>query len=97
MCVKFFFEEEIYAAISSLEDTLKIRLPRRNAAKEDDNLSKLTKHVTDLYDKLFTLDASSTPIQFLAADITRVPSAEWEQNNTVSCLARTTSRFDSQS
>ena len=44
MCVKFFFEEEIFAAMSSLEESLKIRLPRRNATKEDDNLTKLTKH-----------------------------------------------------
>ena len=41
----------------------------------------LVKHLTDIYNKLFSLDASSTPIQFLAADITRVPSAEWEQGN----------------
>ena len=76
-CAKFFFEEEINAAMTALEDTLGIRLRKRYNKGEDINV----KHVTDLYDKLFSLDASSTPIQFLAADITRVPSAEWKQDN----------------
>ena len=77
MCVKFFFEEEITAAMTSLENTLGIRLRKRYNKGEDINV----KHVRDLYDKLFSLDASSTLIQFLAADITQVPSAEWEQDN----------------
>ena len=76
MCAKFFFEEEIFAAITALEDTLGARLPKRYKGE-----GIRVKHVTDIYDKLFSLDASSTPIQFLAADITRVPSAEWEQGN----------------
>ena len=77
MCIKFFFEKEINSAITALEDSLGIRLPKRYKVGEDICVKK----VTDLYEKLFDLDASSTPVQFLAADITRVPSAEWEQNN----------------
>ena len=77
MCVKFFFEEEINAAMSALEQTLGIRLPKRYNKGEDISV----KHVTDLYDRLLSFDASSTPIHFLAADITRIPSAEWEQAN----------------
>lgn len=77
MCVKFYFENEITAAFSSLENTLNVRLPKRYNKGED----VILKQVTVLYEKLFSLDASASPIRFLAEDITRIPSAEWEQEN----------------
>ena len=80
MCVKFFFEEEITAAFSALENSLNIRLPKRYNKGDDIAL----KQVTVLYEKLFSLDASASPIKFLAEDLNRIPSAEWEQENSVS-------------
>ena len=67
MCVKFYSLEEIKAAIKFLEDVLETRLSGRNK----DNLEQ--KHVSDLYDKLWSIDGSSTRIQFLGADLNRVP------------------------
>ena len=68
MCVTFYSLEEIQNAVSCLESALSIQLSKRN--KSDNLQSKL---VTDIYNKLWSLDASSTQILFLAADLSRVP------------------------
>ena len=68
ICVKFYSLEEIQSAVSCLESALNIRLSKRN--KSDDIQQKL---VTDLYDKIWSLDSSATQIRFLAADLSRIP------------------------
>ena len=68
ICVKFNSLDEIQSAISCLESALRIRLSKRH--KSDDLQQKL---VTDLYDKIWSLDASPTQIRFLAADLSRIP------------------------
>ena len=68
MCVKFYSLEDVKSAVAFLKDELDIRLSGRN--KSDD---LQLKHVSDIYDKLWSLDSSSTRIQFLAADLARVP------------------------
>ena len=67
MCLKFYSLDEVLTSVNVLESTLDIRLSRR---KGDDVQLKL---LADIYDKLWSLDASSTPIQFLAADLNRIP------------------------
>ena len=68
-CVKFYSLSEITDAISVYESALKIRLSKRN--KSDDLQCKL---LNDLYDKIWSLDASNTQIPlFVAADLSRVP------------------------
>ena len=64
ICVKFYSLDEIQSAISCLESALRIRLSKRH--KSDDLQQKL---VTDLYDKIWSLDASPTQIRLLAADL----------------------------
>ena len=68
ICVKFYSLEEIQSATSCLESALGIRLSKRH--KSDDLQQKL---VTYLYDKIWSMDASSTQIRFLAADLSRIP------------------------
>ena len=67
MCLNFYSLEEVLSTVDFLESSLDIRLSRR---KGDDVQLKL---LTDMYEKLFSLDASSTKIQFLAADLNRIP------------------------
>ena len=76
MCVQFFSLEEIQLVVSCLESALNIRLSKRH--KSVDIQQKL---FTDLYDKIWSLNASSTQICFLAADLSRVPR---ERDNTES-------------
>ena len=77
MCVKFYSFEEIKSAASLLETVHELRLPKRNKS-DDTPLKIMTKHVADLYERLKSLDNNSTRIQFLAADLTRLPR---EQEN----------------
>ena len=68
-CSAFYELPDIYTAISTLESALKICLSKRNTS--DDLKVKL---VTDLYDKIWSLDASATSLPtFVAADIEQVP------------------------
>ena len=72
VCAKFYHINEITAAITTLESTLKIRLSKRH--KADDLPVKL---LSDIYDKLWSLDASATQIvpKFVACDLSRIPQA----------------------
>ena len=68
-CAKFFHVDEITAAIATLESSLKIRLSKRNRS-DDLNLKLLS----DVYDKLWSLDANTTQIpKFVASDLSRIP------------------------
>ena len=51
-CVKFYSVEEINAAISVLESSSDVRVPKRNKGDA-------SKMIFDVYDKLFTLDSTA--------------------------------------
>ena len=77
-CAKFYSAEEIYAAISALETSSDIRISKRNKGDK-------TKLLADIYDKLFTLDASTTKLPvFVAADLSRVPQDREDSDSLVS-------------
>ena len=68
-CVKFYSMDEITTGIALLESELNIRLSKRN--KSDDLQSKL---LNDIYDKIWSMDASGTQIpRFVALDLSRIP------------------------
>ena len=69
ICAKFFHQDEITAAIPIFESTFKIRLSLRQ--KSDDLPAKL---LSDVYVKLWSLDAGATQIpRVLVADFSRIP------------------------
>ena len=56
-----------------MEDALLCKLPKRNKTEKSDPMIKA---VTDIYEKLYSLDAASTPIpRFVAYDLSRLPRA----------------------
>lgn len=66
-CVKFYSSDEILKSVEVLEKSLNIRMTKRAVT---------IKSVTDIYDKLFSADSSSTAIpNFVASDLSRVPRA----------------------
>ena len=80
-CAKFFHLDEITAAVNTLESTFKIRLSKRH--KADDLPSKL---LSDIYDKMWSLDASATQIpKFVASDLSRIPQ-EQENSNSLATM-----------
>ena len=72
-CVKFYSKPEVSNGVTTLEDALLCKLPRRNKTEKSDPIIKA---VTDIYEKLYSLDAASTPIpRFVAYDLSRLPRA----------------------
>ena len=70
VCANFYEMDEITKGIDLLESTFNIRFSKR---KKCDNLK--AKLVNDVYDQLWSLDASSTKIShtFVADDLSRIP------------------------
>ena len=70
-CAKFYCVEEVSNSVSTLEDALGARLPKRNKTEKSDPILKT---LSDIYDKLWSFDAASTPIpRFVAYDLSRIP------------------------
>ena len=68
-CVKFYTLDEVKTGAKTLESALDTRLSKRN--KADDLQLKL---LSDLYDKIWSLDSSNTNVpRFLASDLARIP------------------------
>ena len=66
-CVKFYSVDEISMGIETLEKTMNTRMTKRHN-------SNTTKMMVDIYDKIWTADASATPVpNFVAADLSRIP------------------------
>ena len=76
-CVKFYAIEEINAAITTLEDAFSTRMSRRN--NSDDVATKM---INDIYDKIWSADATATPTPtFVAADLSRIPRARKDSDS----------------
>ena len=72
-CVKFYSKAEVSNSVTTLEDALLCKLPKRNKSEKSDPMIKT---VTDIYEKLWSLDAASTPFpRFVAFDLSRIPRA----------------------
>ena len=68
-CVEFFSLDEVVEGSDVLQDTADIRLPTRY--KTEGTKAKI---ITDIYEKLVSLDASAVSVpNFLAGDLTRIP------------------------
>ena len=70
-CAKFYTSEEVSGAITLLESSLEICMPKRNKTEKSDPMNKM---LIDIYEKLFSLDAASATIPaFVASDLSRIP------------------------
>ena len=66
-CIKFYSVDEVSDAVMTLENSLQIRMSKCNKTDKSDPTVKI---LTDIYDKLWSLDAASAPIpQFVAFDL----------------------------
>ena len=72
-CIRFYSQEEVTKSIATLESALDIRMSKRNKTEKSDPIQKV---LTDIYEKLFSLDAASSPILcFVAYDLSQIPRA----------------------
>ena len=79
-CVKFYSLDEISEGFTTLESALNIRLSKRH--KSDDLATKL---MTDIYDKMWSVDTAATSIpSFVASDLARVPRARDDSDSLAS-------------
>ena len=77
ICARFYSIEEIHKAIAVLESSSDVRISKRNKGDS-------TKMITDIYEKLFTLDAAAKSIIFVAVDLSRVPQDSRDSDSLVS-------------
>ena len=77
ICARFYSIEEINNAIAILESASDVRISKRNKGDA-------TKMITDVYEKLFTLDAAAKSVVFSAVDLTRIPQDNRDSDSLVS-------------
>ena len=82
-CAKFYCVEEVSNSVSTLEDALGARLPKRNKTEKSDPVLKT---LSDIYDKLWSLTRlllrslvllPTIYLEFLGQGTTQIPSLLW--------------------